>query len=441
MLRLLLGCCLVLGWVGLAQAASPVVQSWVSSQGARVLYVHTDSLPMLDIRVVFNAGSARDGVSPGLASFTNALLIEGAGDWDAQALAARVEGQGIRLSYAAHRDMAWVAARTLTHQPALSIAVESMAQILGAPRFAAESIQQIQQQLLVSLRQRAQVPSQVAADQLYQTLYGKHPYAHPVMGTIESVQAMTRQAIQAFHQRYYVVANAVVALVGDVDRATAEQLVEQVLSGMAPGQEAPVLPTPNPVSGQQISVPFPASQSHLMIGRLGMSRHDPDYFPLYVGNHILGGGALTSILGEAVRNQRGLSYSVYSYFRPMQVAGPFTLVAQTQNAQAQAALQVMQAVSDQFFTTGPTVAQLRAAQQHLIGGFPLQVASNRQIVEYIAMIGFYRLPLDWLETLPDKIAAVSVEQIRSAWQRRIRPQSPVTVIVGGGENRALTAHD
>ncbi len=423
--------CLLFCSVSLAQAAPPLVQSWTSSQGAQVMYVQADDLPMLDIRVVFLAGSARDGTQPGLAQFTNALLAEGAGDWDAQTLAGRIEAEGIQLSNGADRDMAWVAVRTLTTQPALAVATDSLAQVLGRPRFAPDAITQIRQQLLVGLRYTAQSPAKVASEQLYQALYGDHPYAHPVSGTPEGLTKISRSDIQAFHRQYYVAANAVVALVGDIDRATAATLADRVLAELNTGQSAPVLPPPEPVSAQQVRLDFPASQSHLSLGRLGVSRHDPDYFPLYVGNHILGGSSLNSLLGEAVRHQRGLSYSVYSYFRPMQVPGPFAMVAQTQNAQAEAALQVMQDVLQQFMVQGPTPAQLQDAKQYITGSFPLSVASNRKIVEYIAMMGVYDLPLDWLATLPDKVMAVSVDQIRTAFRRRIQAQQQVTVVVGG----------
>ena len=420
--------------ISLAQAATPTVHTWTSRQGAKVMYVQTNALPMLDIRVVFDAGSARDGEHPGLAQFTNALLTEGTADEDAQTLASRVEAEGIQLGHGTYRDMAWVSARTLTAQPALRVAVDSLAQMLGMPRFASDSIAQIRQQLLVGLRQTAQSPGKVAAERLYQALYGDHPYAHPISGTPESLTKINRHDIQAFHRQYYVAANAVIALVGAIDRKTAEKIAEQVAARLQTGQAAPALSTPVSITEQQVSVDFPASQSHLYLGRLGVSRHDPDYLPLYVGNHILGGSTLNSLLGEAVRHQHGLSYSVYSYFRPLRATGPFVIVAQTQNAQAHRALQVMQAVLQQFMAQGPTQAQLQAAKQYLIGSFPSSVASNHKIVKYIAMMGLYDLPLDWLVTLPDKIAAVTTAQIRSAFRRRIQSQEQITVIAGAPES-------
>jgi zinc protease len=437
MIRLLSLLFIIASTVGsMAYAATPAVQTWFSTQGAKVMYVPANTLPMLDIRVVFDAGSARDGDHPGLARLTNALLSEGAGDWDANTLATRIDQQGIRLSSGAYRDMAWVSIRTLTAEPARTIAIETLSTILSKPQFGKQAIEQIRQQMIVGLRQAAQSPSTVASEKLYQALYANHPYAHPISGTATSLAAITNKAIQQFHQQFYVAANAVVAIVGDVDRKSAEQLAEQVLARLPKGQAAPALAEPKPIVGQSIKQTFPSSQSHLNIGYLGISRHDPDYFPLYVGNHILGGGSLTSILGEAVRNQRGLSYSVYSYFSPMRATGPFILVAQTKNSQATEAMHVMQDVLQSYMTAGPTAEQLQAAKKHIIGGFPLSVSSNSKIVEYIAMMGFYALPLDWLDSLPNKVAAVTAKQIRSAFQRRIQPQQPIAMVVGGDTQSA-----
>ena len=197
------------------------------------------------------------------------------------------------------------------------------------------------------------------------------------------------------------------------------------------GEHAAPLPPPPVVSGAEMRESFPSSQTHIYVGQAGMARHDPDYFALYVGNHVLGGGALVSTLGEEVRNKRGLSYSVYSYFSPMRVDGPFLMVAQTKNDQADEALDVMRQTLARFVQDGPSQEDLEAAKQNLIGGFPLQIASNGKIVEYISMMGFYDYPLDWLDSLTDKLAAVDIQQVRDAFARRINATAGIAVVVGG----------
>ena len=432
MLRTLLGLAL-LAWLPQVLAV-PTIQSWTTSKGAKVVFVQADALPMLDVRVVFDAGSARDGELPGLAAFTNGMLTEGAGEWDAGALAARVEDRGIRLGSGSLRDMAWVSVRTLSEPETRDVAIDTLAKVLAAPRFDKDAIERVRQQMLIGLRKVEQSPSSMASRRFFRTLYDDHPYAHPSEGTVESLQAISKSLLRNFHHQHYVAANAVIAMVGAVDRATAEEIAETATAGLQRGQNAPALPDVPPVKGGELRQSFPSSQTHIYLGQSGVARHDPDYFPLFVGNHVLGGSSLVSILGEEVRNKRGLSYSVYSFFSPMRARGPFLMVAQTKNAQAGKALEVMQNTLRQFIDDGPTEEQLEASKRNIIGGFPLKIANNGKIVEYISMIGFYGLPLDWLETLTDKVAAVTTQQVREAFRRRIDPANSIAVVVGGQDS-------
>jgi zinc protease len=173
------------------------------------------------------------------------------------------------------------------------------------------------------------------------------------------------------------------------------------------------------------------------MGAPGMHRGDPDYFPLYVGNHVLGGGGLVSRLNEAVREQRGLSYSVNSYFSPMEQDGPYLFSLQTRNDQVDEALAVMRETLQTFLDKGPTQDELTASVNNITGGFPLLIENNSKILGYIVMIGFYGLPLDYLETFNDKVSAVTRKQIMDAFQRRVHPQDMATVIVGGESEAAL----
>ena len=411
--------------------AGPKVESWQTSGGAKVMYVHAPDLPMVDVRVVLDAGSARDGELPGLARFTSAMLTEGAGEWDADALAERLEARGIELGASSLRDMAWVSVRSLTEPDVLDVALATTKVVLSSPRFESDAIERVRQQMQIGLRRSLQSPGSVAQRRFYRTLYADHPYAHPPGGEESSLNEIDVDDLRNFHARYYVTANAVVAIVGAVDRAAAENIAERVTAGLAVGQHAPPLPAAPTISGGEQRESFPSSQTHIYVGQSGMSRHDPDYYPLYVGNHVLGGGGLVSTLGEEVRNKRGLSYSVYSYFSPMRVDGPFLMVAQTKNDQADAALKVMRDTLKRFVDEGPDPTELDEAKQNLIGGFPLRIASNGKIVEYLAMMGFYDYALDHLDTLQQKLAAVTAEQVRDAFRRRISAPDGIAVIVGG----------
>jgi zinc protease len=176
-----------------------------------------------------------------------------------------------------------------------------------------------------------------------------------------------------------------------------------------------------------------ASQAHIMIGAPGISRDDPDYFPLVVGNHVLGGGGFTSRITDEVRQKRGLAYSAYSYFSPLRREGPFLIGLQTQRDQASEALEVVRGTLREFVAGGPTEQELQAARQNIVGGFPLRMDSNRKIHDYLALIGFYRLPLTYLDDFVRNVEQVTVAAVHDAFRRRVDPDRMVTVVVGPGE--------
>jgi zinc protease len=175
----------------------------------------------------------------------------------------------------------------------------------------------------------------------------------------------------------------------------------------------------------------PSAQAHILLGAPVLTRDDPDYFPLVVGNHVLGGSGLVSRVSNVIREQRGLAYSAYSYFIPMRAAGPFVMGLQTRGDQAGEATALLRQTLDEFIADGPSEQELAAAKRNLTGGFPLRLDSNKEIVEYLAMIGFYRLPLDWLDRYVERVNAVTVPQVRDAFARRIDPERLVLIRVGG----------
>ena len=415
-----------------AAVAGPEIQHWKTGNGSRVYFVPAPQLPMVDIRVVFDAGSARDGTRPGLAVMTNGLLDAGAGGLSEEAIAERLEGLGAQLGNAALRDMAMVSLRTLSESKYLDPAVEILATIISQPRFPDAVFQRERKRMLIALQAEQQSPSSIASKAFYRAIYGDHPYASPSNGTGESLQALQREELEKFHQRYYVAANAVIALVGNLSRSQAEQLAERLMEKLPGGEAAPKLPEVKPLtkpSRERIS--FPSSQTHILVGQPGMTRTDPDYMALYVGNHILGGSGFGSRIMAEIREKRGLAYSAYSFFMPMRRKGPFQIGLQTRNDKAAEAERVVQETLLQFIEEGPTAKELDAAKKNITGGFPLRIDSNKDILEYIAMIGFYNLPLDYLDTFSQRVEAVTLKDIQEAFQRRIAPDRMATVTVGG----------
>lgn len=418
-------------WPALTWAVPPI-QHWQTDNGAGVYFIAAPQLPILDVRVVFRAGSARDDEQPGLARLTNRLLDDGAGAWDADTIATRFAQVGAQYSAGSARDMAWVTLRTMTASDAREQAVATFLEVLGAPNFPAQAIERLRRQTLVSLEEQAADPASLASKAFYRAIYGDHPYASPVTGTEEAVEAIEAADIRDFYARYYVAKNATIALVGDINQAQAEKLASRISAVLDPGMAAPPPPSVPPLNeAKTVRIGFPSQQAHIYIGQPGMRRQDTDYYPLYLGNHAFGGSGFTSRLVKEVRIKRGFAYSVYSYFSPMDVRGPFMIGLQTKVDQAEEAVAVAKEELAQFVENGPTPTELEASKANITGGFPLRIASNQSLVRYAAMIGFYDLPLSYLERYTSRIEAVTREQVTQALQRRLNPQRLVTVSVGG----------
>ena len=421
----------------LAQAI-PEIQNWHTANGVPVYFIAARELPMVDAQILFRAGSVRDGERPGLAQLTNGLLEEGAGDWSADTIADRLDQVGARLATSSRRDAASVALRSLTDPRYLQPAVETVARLLKEPSFASDAVERVRQQMLTALQERAQSPGAIAQDAFFKALYGDHPYGSPANGTPASLNAITRADIQAFHRHYYTAANAVVAIVGDLDRPAAEQLANALVGGLPKGEPMPPPPPVPPLAANPtIRIPHPSSQSHILIGQLGVSRADPDYYALYLGNHVLGGNGLVSQLSQEIREKRGLAYGAYSAFSPMRQTGPFLINLQTRNDQADTALQVAQTTLRQFSANGPDPQMLEEARQNITGGFALDLAGNGKLANYLGLIAFYGLPLDYLQTFIATMNGISLEQVKTAWQRHIQPDRQIVVIVGGGQSAPI----
>ncbi len=431
--RLLLSCVLLLP---LAAQAGPVIEHWQTSNGARVYFVAAPELPIVDVQVVFDAGSARDGNKQGVAQLTSATLSDGAksasGELTADTIAERFADLGVQFGAGTDRDMTTVSLRSLITPAVLQSALETMRAIITQPTFPQDAFERERKNMLISLQAQEQSPDAIAEKAFFAALYDNHPYASDALGTAESVTKLTREDVLAHYATYYVAHNAVVAIVGAMDRKAAEKLAETVLSGLPQGAApADLPPVANLSEARTITLAHPSAQTHILVGQPGISRHDPDYFPLLVGNHVLGGSGLVSRLSAEVREKRGLSYSVYSYFQPMQLQGPYTLGLQTRNDQASNALQVLRDTLQKFVQTGPTTQELTAAKQNITGGFALRIDSNSKLAAYLAVIGFYQLPLDFLDSYNKHVQDVTLAQIKDAFTRRIQPERMITVIVGG----------
>lgn len=420
-------------------SAKVTIENWQTSQGSPVYFIQTAGLPMVDIQVVFDAGSARDGQEFGIAAFTAGLLDTGAGNWNADAIAQRLESVGAQLSSGVSADMASVSLRSLTEPKLLNSALETLETVLSKPRFAATDFKRDLSRTLAGLKQREESPAAQAEIAFNKALYGEHPYAHDSDGELKTVSAFTIPKVREFYKKHYVAANTMIVMVGNLEKPQATQIAEQLMAGLALGQKPEPLPDvvmPKKTAPQHIE--FPSSQTHVLVGLPASFRQDPDYFTLYVGNHILGGSGLVSKLFDEIREKRGLAYSASSHFAAYLKPGPFEISLQTRNEKTTEALEVLNKTLTDFIDNGPTEAALKSAKQNITGGFAMRFDTNKELAGYAAMIGFYHLPLDYLDTFTQKIEQVSVADIKTAFKRRLPVDLLQTITVGKTVPQAAT---
>jgi len=421
--------CLLLASV--AVNATPQIQTWQTENGAKVLFVPAKEIPMLDVRIVFDAGSARDAGISGLAVLTNGLLAEGAAGKSSQQIAEAFESVGAQIENDASRDMAVLGVRSLTESRYLTSAVKMLQEVLTQPDFPQGAFLRELNRMKVAVKARQQSPSALAGEAFNKAVFGDHPYALPVTGTEQSLEKITLDDIRAFYKQYYVASNATVAIVGNVERWQAEEIVKAVMSALPVGEKAPGLPEVKSLTeAKKIVIDYPSAQTHIYVGQSGIKRGDDDYFTLYVANHPFGGSGFSSRLVEVVREEHGLAYSVYSYFSPLRETGTFAMGMQTKTEQTQQALSLLDQELKKYVSKGPEKDELAASMSNITGGFPLNIDSNSKLLEYLAMIGFYDLPINYLDNFIDNIKAVDVKKINDALKRRIHPDKMVTVIVG-----------
>ncbi len=414
------------------------IQEWRTGNGVRVLYVFAPELPMVDIQAIFDAGSVRDGNKPGVASLTSGLLSHGAklGNkiLSVDDIAERFDSIGARFGAGASKDNAEISLRTLIDEKWLAKAIATMQAVINSPTFDSSELERVRKQLLISFEGRKQSAGTIASETFYKGLYKDHPYAVPSIGNEESAKNLTRDDLISFYKKYYVANNALVTIVGDVDRKKAEALAEQIVGKLPAGNKAGELSAVNDLqAASSIHHEFPSSQTHILMGQPGVHRKDKDYFILYVANHILGGSGFGSRIMQEIREKRGLAYSSYSYFSPMLKRGPFIIGMQTSNKQTDEALKVLKETLNNYINNGPTEKELIHAKKNITGGFPLRVDSNSDISNYLSVIAFYNLPLSYLKDFNSRVEAVSLEQIKDALKRRIHPDKMFTVTVGTKE--------
>lgn len=427
---------------GAAQAGIPI-QHWTLPSGANVYLAATDSLPIVDVQIDFDAGGRRDpAAQAGLAAVTAAMVEKGVRAngsdpaLDQNALGEAWADLGASFDVSAGSDRTSFALRSLSDPPLLDRAVRLAARQIGEPAFPAAIWKEERERLDAALKEADTKPATVAEKAFKKAVYGDHPYGFQM--TPASLAKIEVANMREHYRELILPCRAKLTIVGAVTREQADRIATSLLSRLPDTTSCaalPPVPEVAPLSAAKEEwIPFDSAQAHVLIGQPGYKRSDPDHFALTLGNYVLGGGGFVSRLTEQVREKRGLAYSVYSTFAPSLHAGAFRIGFQTRPDQAAEAVKVSREVLTAFVADGPTEAELQAAKDNMIGGFPLLLDSNRKLVSNVANIAWNDLPLDYLDTWTAKVGAVSVADVKAAFARKLQPDRMVTVVVGAQQH-------
>jgi zinc protease len=431
-------CCL--GFHAAALAAIPI-QQWTQSNGAQVYLVESPAIAMVDVQIDFDAGARRDpAAQAGLASVTTSMLEkgvlarDGAPALDENALSEAWADLGAQFGAGATSDRMGFSLRSLTEPDLLDRAVALAAREIAEPSFPDAIWQRERQRIQAALKESYTRPVSIIGRAYAPAVYGTHPYGYE---TTEATLARISVAdMRALHAASVVACRARISMVGAVTRAQADAIAAHLLSRLPqqPCASLPPLPAVADVAplvqADEKRIPFDSAQAHVLIGQPGYKRADPDYFALTVGNYILGGGGFVSRLTLEVREKRGLTYGVSSYFSPGLHAGAFTVGLQTRPDQAPQAVALVRDVLKEFVANGPTETELKAAKDNLIGGFALRIDSNRKLLDNVSNIAWNGLPLNYLDTWTQQVDKLTVADIKAAFARKLQPDKMVTVILG-----------
>jgi zinc protease len=435
-------CLLTFGLLHSAQAILPIEQL-DSFKGAKAYLVQTQSLPMVDIEISIDAGGRYDpAAKSGLASVVGQLMNYGAksdkGLLSEAQIADEIADLGAKFGISVSGERATIRIRSLSRKDLRDRAVQLASAMLGAPTYDPKILAREKQRMITALLESETKPESVLERRFRKSVYGNYPLANSA--SVQTVANINTTDLQQFHKLFYRGDRMIVSIVGDISKAEAAEIVQGLLqkvpqSGPAISQLPEFERSPvEPLSQREVTIPFDSQQAHIAMGMTAVTRSNPDYFPLLVGNYVLGGGGFVSRLMSEVREKRGLAYSVSSYFAPGKDVGIFQAGLQTKNDQAALALDVLSTTIAQFIVNGPTQTELEAAKANLVNGYPLRIDNNRKLLDNVSSIAWNNLPLDTMDVWTKQVEAVNLEQVKTAFQKYLA-MDRMRIVVLGAKNK------
>lgn len=406
----------------------------ITKNGMTVLLLERKALPFITVSVSIRAGSVFDpeGLS-GLGNITADLLTEGTKSRSAKEISEEIDFIGGSLGSTGGIDYASASLKVLSKDSDKGF--DLLSDILTNPAFAEKEIERARSQIRSGIISKEDDPSTVTAEAFNKILFGSHPYALPADGSLESIDKIVRDDITGFYEKYYHPNNIIMAVVGDISKRELKKLLKRHFSSWKKQDISyPESPKAERLDNKRIEImDKDISQANVQLGHLGIKRENPDFYAAYVMNYILGGGGFVSRLMTEIRDNRGLVYSVYSYFNPLKDPGPFKVGLQTKNGSAKEAIKESLSQIRAIKEKGVSEKELRDAKDYLIGSFPLKFTTNSKIASYLTYMEIYNLGLDYLDRFPKIIEALTVDDINKAARKLLDPENYLLVIVGNKE--------
>ena len=406
------------------------IQSVKSPGGIEAWLVEEHGVPLMALRFAFDGGNSQDPpAKDGVANFITAMMDEGAGDIKSEAFQERMEDIAMRMSFEDSKDSLYGSFETLTANRDKAVALLKLA--VTKPRFDADAVERIRQQLLANLAYAEKDPEKVAANEWYSLAFAGHPYGRAANGTKETVAKIKREDLAAFHKYTFAKNNLKVVAVGDIDAATLGKLLDDVFGALPEMAElAPVTKTEPVNSGTQKIIDMNVPQSVAVFGLGAMPRKDPDFMAAFVINHILGGGGFSAKLMEEVREKRGLAYSVYTYIQPFQHSSVLSGSVATKNESMAESLAIIRAELKKMADNGPTPDDLDAAKKYLTGSYALRFDTNSKIASQLLGLLQEGFGADYIENRNKIIEAISMDDVKRVAKRLLQPDGLIVTIVG-----------
>lgn len=414
------------------------IQEVTSPGGLTAWLVEEHSIPFVALDIRFEGGASLDAPGKrGAINLMSGLLEEGAGEMDARAFARAAEGLATSFRFNVDDDALSVSSRFLVENQQAS--VDLLKEALQNPRFDEAAIERVRGQVLSNIRSSAKDPDDIARRTMDGLLYGDHPYATSINGTIDSVTALTRDDLVAAHDAVLARDRIFIAAVGDITPEALGQLMDDLLGGL-PETGAPMPPRAEVTVPSGVTVvDFPTPQSVAIWAQKGIGQKDDDWFAATVMNQVLGGGSFESRLMVEVREKRGLTYGVYSYLMPKDLAETYQGSVSSANDRIGTAIDVIRDEWAKMAAEGVTQQELDDAKTYITGSYPLRFDGNQTIASILVGMQMLDLPIDYIPTRNDKVEAVTIDDVKRVAGELLNLEGLAFVVVGQPENTGTTA--